>query len=231
MEDAIPLNNIPFEMDAEDLSKRLRINAKDEYAADVRALAREAQAVAKPKALYKISFIESRGDDYVVVDGVTLTSRVLRVNLEKAHRVFPFLVTCGAELEEWSNSIDDVLKRYWCDAIKQMALRSARKALDEHLVERYELGMTSVMNPGSLADWPLQEQRKLFALMGDTQAKIGVRLTDSFLMIPTKSVSGMRFPTEVRFENCQLCPREKCPGRRAAYDKDLYEKKYRAGAS
>jgi hypothetical protein len=163
----------------------------------------------------------------VVVDGVTLKSRVLQVNLEKAHRVFPFLVTCGTELEAWSNSMDDVLKKYWSDAVKHMALGAARKALDKHLVGHYELGMTAVMNPGSLADWPIQEQAKLFAILGDTQAAIGVQLTDSFLMVPTKSVSGIRFPTEVSFKNCQLCPRDKCPGRAAPYDKDLYDRKYR----
>jgi hypothetical protein len=222
------MDNIPFQIDTTELLKRLRMNADDEYAKDVRQLAEEAQGIGRPKALYKVSYVESRGEDFVVTDGVKLTSRVLRVNLEKAHRVFPFIATCGAELEEWSNSIDDVLKRYWSDTIKHVALGAARKALDEHLVERYELGMTSVMNPGSLADWPLPEQRRLFEILGDTEGAIGVKLTDSFLMVPTKSVSGLRFPTEVRFVNCQLCPREKCPGRRAAYDKDLYEKKYRA---
>jgi hypothetical protein len=82
------------------------------------------------------------------------------------------------------------------------------------------------MNPGSLPDWPLQEQRQLFALLGDTRAAIGVELTDSCLMLPIKSLSGLRFPTGENFENCQLCPRERCPGRRTAYEPGLYERKY-----
>ena len=51
-------------------------------------------------------------------------------------------------------------------------------------------------------------------------------LTDTFLMVPIKSVSGIFFPTEVSFESCQLCPRENCIGRRAPYDPALV-KKYR----
>jgi len=46
-------------------------------------------------------------------------------------------------------------------------------------------------------------------------------------MIPTKSVSGIYFQTEVRWENCQLCPMENCIGRRAPYSPELkkqYEK-------
>ena len=57
---------------------------------------------------------------------------------------------------------------------------------------------------------------------------IGVKLTESYLMEPNKSVSGIRFPTEERFESCMLCPRQDCPGRRSAYDPELYDQKYRA---
>jgi hypothetical protein len=75
------------------------------------------------------------------------------------------------------------------------------------------------MNPGS-GDrnvWPIAQQRPLFSLFGDAEALIGVRLTDSFLMVPNKTVSGLFFPTEVPFESCQLCTRPDCPRRRARY--------------
>ena len=84
------------------------------------------------------------------------------------------------------------------------------------------------MNPGSLPDWPIQQQRPLFQLLGDPNTAIGVELTASYLMEPNKSVSGIRFPTEERFESCMLCPRQDCPGRRSAYDPELYDQKYRA---
>ena len=63
----------------------------------------------------------------------------------------------------------------------------------------------------------LGQQRQLFQLLGDVESSIGVRLTDSFLMIPNKTVSGILFPTEVPFYSCQLCTREACPRRRAEY--------------
>jgi hypothetical protein len=74
----------------------------------------------------------------------------------------------------------------------------------------------------------LSEQRAVFAALGDVQAAIGVQLSDSMLMIPAKSVSGIRFPTTESFESCQLCPRVDCPGRRAPYDSGLYDRKYAA---
>ena len=223
------LNNIPFEPDRDQLLKRLRIKAGSRRVDDLKHMVSDAQAIAKPKALYKVSFIESRGDDHVVVDGVTFKSRVLVVNLAPVHRVFAYVATCGEELERWVSSIDDLLQKYWADTISEMALRSATEALHEHLDERYRPGKTSVMNPGSLPDWPLREQRPLFALLGDPERDIGVRLLDSLLMTPTKSVSGIRFSTEESFSSCQLCPRENCPSRRAPYDATLYDEKYRGG--
>jgi hypothetical protein len=227
--DQVVLDNISFQPELDSLMKAFRIKEGSSSAARLQRIAADAQAVAKPKAVYKVGFVESKGDDQVVVDGITLTSRVLRVNLEQAHRVFPYVATCGMELDEWSSSIDDMLLRYWADTIEETALRSAIQALSEHLQDRFRPGRMSSMSPGSLADWPIQEQRKLFALLGDPKDAIGVQLTQSLIMVPLKSVSGIWFPTEVDFASCQLCPRENCPGRRAPYDETLYDRKYRPG--
>jgi hypothetical protein len=77
------------------------------------------------------------------------------------------------------------------------------------------------MNPGSLQNWPITQQNELFSIFRNVEALIGVRLTQSCLMIPLKSVSGIYFPTQIKFESCQLCPREKCEGRRALYNLEL----------
>ena len=85
---------------------------------------------------------------------------------------------------------------------------------------------------GSVEDWPIEQQEGLFSIFGGRvriEDLIGVKLTDRLLMIPIKSTSGIFFPTESRFEACQLCPREQCVGRRASYDKELV-KKLDAGA-
>jgi hypothetical protein len=34
-------------------------------------------------------------------------------------------------------------------------------------------------------------------------------------MFPTKTISGVAFESEAFYENCQYCPLEKCPNRRA----------------
>ena len=179
-----------------------------------------------PKAVYRECYVDSRTEDTVTVGGIVLKSRVLRVNMEQAHRAFAFLATCGAELEAWARSLDDMLEQYWATVLMEMALYQARQYLNARLGEVLPLDKSVVMNPGSLADWPIQQQRPLFNLIGSASDAIGVRLTESLLMTPAKSVSGIRFPTEAHFESCQLCPREGCPGRRAPYDRELYHRKY-----
>ena len=224
---ATVLEQISFEPDVERLLRVLHLDPQGDDAARVRELVGEARAVAQPKAMYREVYVEARGDDFVVLDGIRLTSRVLSVNLAGAHRAFPWIATCGREVEAWSQGLSDMLERYWAGAIMEAALRAAGRALEAALEARYGLRRSATMNPGSLEDWPLSEQVQLFALLGDPQQAIGVELSDSFLMKPIKSTSGLRFPTETTFENCQLCSRPQCPGRRAPYDKDLYEQRYR----
>ena len=225
--DSIILDHIPFQIDPNELMTTLRLKTSAGHVAEIERLAQTAQRVGRPRAMYKVAYIEAKGQDFIDLGGPVFTSRVLRVNVEQAHKVFPYIVTCGMELHEWARSIDDLLQRFWAEAIGEMVLRSAVQFLEKHLVEQYQFSQLSRMNPGSLADWPLKEQCVLFGLLGDTQAAIGVRLTDSLLMVPTKSVSGIWFPTEESFTSCQLCPRENCRGRRAPYDKDLFDRKYR----
>lgn len=223
---AVILDDIRFEPEFESIAKRLRVREGSANSEQLRQLLDKAQAIARPKALYRVTYVESRTEDTVGLGDETFKSRVLRVNLEDVHRVFAYVATCGMELYDWKTSISDMLQRYYADTINEVALGTAREALRAHLTERYQLGQTATMNPGSLEDWPIHGQRHLFALLGDPEAAIGVHLTESMLMIPAKSVSGIRFPTEKRFESCQLCAREGCPSRKAPYEEDLYEREF-----
>ncbi|MCK4252474.1 vitamin B12 dependent methionine synthase [candidate division WOR-3 bacterium] len=226
----IILDDIPFEIDINLLLECLHIKKDSKAAQEVCDLASYAQTLAKPKVVYKQSYIESSGDDFVV-DGVILRSYVLRVNLTNAKRVFPFLATCGMELEKWSNTIDKLLYCFWIDTIKSVALDTAFSAFTKHLEENFNPGATSIMTPGTLNDWPIQEQRNIFTILGDSSKAIGVKLTESLMMIPVKSISGLRFPSEENFFNCRLCSRENCLGRMVPYDEHLYEKKYHSQKS
>jgi hypothetical protein len=220
------LDQVRFAADMPSLVTKLRIKDGSKHLDSFQALAAEAVEIGRPRAMYREAYVESKEDGAVVVDGVRFQSRVMRVNLEQAYRVFPYVATCGVELAAWYRAQDDLLQQFWAETIAEVALRQALTALRAHLKEQYRPKNLSAMAPGSLEDWPLQEQKPLFALLGDPEGAVGVRLTESMLMVPTKSVSGIFFPSEASFESCQLCPRAKCPGRRAPYDEGLRTDKY-----
>lgn len=220
----IVLDSINFRVDVDKLLESLNMDRDSEYIEHILRLAQIASEIGKPKVMYKEAIIDVKGQDYVIVDGIKFSSHILRINLDSVDRIFPYVCTCGSELSEWAESLDDMLEQYWLEKIMEMALDKAVETFESHMEANFKLGITSNMNPGSIEDWPISQQRELFALLDNPYEKIGVKLTDSYLMLPMKSVSGIRFSSDLDFINCQLCARESCERRRAGFDEYLYKK-------
>lgn len=218
------LDDIPVALSAESIANRLHLDPAGSYMEDIQELVEKVEAVARPKAIYDLCYIDSKNEDGVEIAGAKFASRILRVNLDEVERVFPYIATCGTEVEDIELPSDDLMGKFALDITKQMVLGAAIGHLRKQIDKNHMPGKMSSMNPGSLEDWPISEQKPLFSIFGDVKALIGVELTDTFLMLPLKSVSGMHFATEHSFQNCQLCPRERCSGRRAPYDEKLKEK-------
>ncbi|MGD2187963.1 MAG: vitamin B12 dependent-methionine synthase activation domain-containing protein [Desulfobacterales bacterium] len=214
------LNHIPVLLPLGEIRRQLHLDEGKRWE-EVQALIEAAKPFITPKAAFKVSYINHKLEDAVDIDGIRFTSRVLRKNLEEVERVFPYIITIGNKLKEMASESEDLIKEYYFDVIGNIALSATRKFLQEQLQARYGLEGMSFMSPGSLTDWPIEEQKPLFSLFGQERTPVGVKLTKSLLMLPAKSLSGIYFPTEVSFFSCQLCPRDKCPGRKAAYDNQL----------
>jgi len=208
------LGAIPVDLDR--VSVRARFKAADSQS--IGELIEQALSLAEARAVFTAAYIEKRGPDQVVIDGRGFKSRVLSQNLQDVGRVFPAVVTIGSHLEDAARGSEDVLTQYWLDQIGNFILAAARSHLRQRLCRQYALDTLSWMSPGSLEDWPLDAQRPLFDLLGDAPAAIGVQLTDSLLMLPAKSVSGIFFPSTSTFFSCRLCRRERCEGRKASFD-------------
>jgi hypothetical protein len=211
------IENIPIKLDSDDLVKGLRIRRNVEYIKDkLDSLIEAITPVLNLKALYSISFVDKIEGDQVTIGDTVFTSKVVRMNLEQVGRVFPYIVTAGSELDdvELSKRQSAML----LDQVKTVVVSKAYQYLKTHLAEKYGIKKLSSVAPGRLDECPLTQQRELFSLFGDNVDRIGVRLTKTCLMVPVKTVSGLLFPSEAGFESCELCSREKCMGRRAAYD-------------
>ena len=219
------VNNIPIQLKLEDVMKKLHPDKKNDSFTNIQEILETSESLIKAGAVYKVAYIEKKGEDTVTINGVTFSSRVLRINLEKVERVFPYIITIGGDLENEASSCGDLMNQYYLETIGDMAIDSGMQYLEKHLKEQYGIERLSNMSPGSLEDWPITEQKPLFSLFGE-ENPAGVNLTDYMLMIPRKSISGILFPTEVSFFSCQLCQRENCPSRVAPYDEAI-KKKYR----
>lgn len=209
----------------EEILAAVRMEGEDADEEDVRRvleLAEEAAAVARPKAVFGEVAVDGRGADWVSLGGVLVHSEMVRNNLAQVERVHPYVCTCGTEAEAWSLTVNDPLEEFWVDAIKLLLLGKATARLNEAVAEQYYPdGHKAQMNPGSLKEWPLTAQRELFAVIGGVEETVGVRLTDSCLMLPSKSTSGFFFRSEDGFVNCAFCPILTCPNRRAPYQQEM----------
>ena len=111
----------------------------------------------------------------------------------------------------------DPLTGYIYDMIGTLIVDSAAEKMQEILSERCAgngLKITNRYNPG-YCGWAVVEQHKLFSLMSDNFC--GIRITDSALMEPIKSVSGfIGIGEKVKYNKytCSLCDMRNCPYRK-----------------
>ena len=217
---------IPVRLDIELVVRHLRLGRNDSSRLEdmARELAATACSIAHPKAVYQISRARVIDNATVDIDGVIFTSKVLSKLLCNQDKVFPFIATVGKELNEMPVPARDMMRQFSLDAIKTAILVSAVDYLTEYLKEKYDIPKAALMNPGELEDWPIAQQKPLFALFGGGEKQIGVSLTTGGAMKPIKSRSGILFPNDTDFLSCQLCTQFQCPGRRAKYDPELVKK-------
>jgi Vitamin B12 dependent methionine synthase, activation domain len=211
------LEDIPVVLETAEIAARLRFDPARAGSGGLDELVGLARGLIRLRGIWDAAFVGARGGRTVEVGPVVFESSLLSRKLEGANKVFPFIITAGPELEREAAAQDDLLRQYYLEEIANLALERAAAWLASHIEARTGVSGLSNLSPGSLADWPITEQPKLFALFGDAERLIGVRLTDSLLMMPRKSISGVLFPSEEGFVACQLCDRENCQGRKAPF--------------
>lgn len=208
---------IPFETDEARLTERLHLAG--ETAAELGELVRRSAAGVPKAVVRQVSVRPAQGG--VLLSGAEerlIEGRAACALLGCRDRAWCYVVTCGQELDALARAESDPLRAWLQDQINQDVLRQARLWTQRRVCASCGVEKLASVNPGSTADWPVSGQAELFALIGGVEGHTGVRLTEGFLMHPVKSVSGIWFEAPAEgYENCQLCPRQDCPGRRADY--------------
>jgi hypothetical protein len=180
----------------------------------------------KSELYYRFIEIDSIREDSVrLKGGIALASRKLSKTLAHCEEIVSFVGTIGSRLEDEIKRLtkgNRVSQAYILDAMGSVAV--------ENMVDEFQKEMTDVLkrahkratlrfSPG-YCDWPLTEQRKLFRLFDAYD--LNVTLTDSCLMQPRKSISGLfgvipfkAHRSAALYNPCSDCRRKGCSMRRS----------------
>ena len=104
------LDSIPLSFDPEEFQKLTHIDLSAPSVKAAADLLQTALPIARPKAMYKVCYLDERTGDGVELEGIHFTSKVLSQNLREVERVFPYIVTCGVELDTVAVSQNDVFR-------------------------------------------------------------------------------------------------------------------------
>lgn len=114
--------------------------------------------------------------------------------IKEATQAAVFLCTAGEDFTRMTNQLNeqgDIMEAYILDAIGSLTVEKAMDRIQESLKNEFGgkgFKISNRYSPG-YCNWPLSDQKTLFNLIGENQT--GITLSDSCLMTPRKSVSGI----------------------------------------
>ena len=159
------------------------------------------------------------------LNDVTLDiGKIISGQLKKSASVAVFVCTAGEAIGATARTFiheKDFLKGYILDLIGSTATDSAADLMQDKLKELVQsrgMKITNRYSPG-YCGWNVAEQHKLFSLIPGNYC--GIRLNDSALMQPIKSVSGIiGIGEKVKFNKytCNLCDQQNCIYRNAKFN-------------
>ena len=191
----------------------------DDVMAEVRAVGDMAAAVARPRFCYALA--DGTLDlvrDTLTIGGTELhVGRIISRQLRGSEAFALFVATAGAEFEDLQMRLkddDDMVRTFIADSFGSVIAERTADIMEECLQGELDgrgWRHTNRFSPG-YCGWHVSEQQRLFPLFG-VERPCGVRLTESSLMVPIKSVSGVigLGPGVRKLEySCGLCDYKDC---------------------
>src|SRR5690554_3055878 len=110
------IKDIPFNIDAESLREELMLEKTGDYRQFLQMVA-ETRQIAASAAVYREVYIDEKGEDYLIIDGYKLKSRLLREKIADNQRAFIYVLTAGKELDGWARKHTGILEAYRAEEI------------------------------------------------------------------------------------------------------------------
>lgn len=169
-----------------------------------------AMAIAVPAFHYEVKETVTLADDTIYIgDKAIRTGQTITRLLAGTTRLVLFVATAGMAFQHWMDEIKkqgDGLDAFIADTIGSCLVGACTEQMEAEAIRQLSpLLHTNRFSPG-YCGWNLSEQKGLFACM--PAGVCGVTLTESCLMYPIKSVSGLiGFGEQVKnkVHECDLC--------------------------
>ena len=175
-----------------------------------------------PSAAYvRIDSLEANSAEHIAIEGLEFrTGKIVHKMLRQSTQYTFFLVTVGSGPEKLARELlerGEYLEAYITDLAASAAVDSVAACVHEDI--RSEAGLqgykvTNRYSPG-YCSWDVAEQQKLFSLFPENTC--GISLSESSLMSPVKSISGIiGTGPRVKFNEytCEICPMKTCQFRK-----------------
>ena len=166
--------------------------------------------------------VEPESFHAINIPGVTFDSGSIIHNMLRHSEYYAlFLVTAGPEPENLARSLltdGNYLEGYIADLVASAIVDLAADQIEEQvriLANNRGMKITYRYSPG-YCSWNVEEQQKLFSLF--PKRCCGISLSESSLMNPVKSVSGIigiGAEVEYRDYTCEICPMKNCQFRKS----------------
>jgi hypothetical protein len=136
----------------------------------------------------------NRNDGLVIGGSFFALHKIVANHLRKSEKAVLFVCSIGSGMETWANKLSregDVALSYLVDTVASITVEEAADVLHDHIGKHMltlGLKITNRYSPG-YCDWLVSEQHLLFSFLPVHYC--GISLTESALMIPLKSISGI----------------------------------------
>lgn len=219
--ETVLVDHIQVKVTKEDVLQKLGMPADHRFGGDIEEVIAEAEPIANAKLLYAEAKIDARTEDTVTIGGVEFKGKDLADALKDVDTVYPYICTCGRELNDYAMNCKDLVKMLYLDYIAHFYLLQSSIELSDR-VDNELCTRSMCMTPGSFDNWELKENIPIFMLLNKGEGT-GISLTDMGIMYPAKSVAGIRFKAPSCDDQCEICMKKDCALRKVEFDKRVYE--------
>ncbi len=217
-------NNI--QIDREEVLRYLGYRAGHKVPARISSLVdrqiKDSSRLIEPRYSHVIRDVERIERGKVFLGDVIFETRIIAQLMRRCRKAAIFAVTIGGLLEKQVQRLAKegrVLEASIMDAVGSDAAEKVAATVENRIKEVADaegLSISVRFSPG-YCDWDVAQQTVLFQAMQGQSA--GIRLTESCLMVPRKSISGVigmspHGDALERWSPCKNCKRHNCPGRR-----------------